>query len=257
MGCGTLISAALSLAGAGAQEVAASKTSGAMNDVMAQNMTNQKKLQQQGQGIFQQSLSQSTPQAAQQQLAQGQSQLMNAAQQARVPLGLPTSALTTGDQAASNARAQLGQKAMADYGAYGQLSQSQRMKDMNANDQLGLVNNQARFDNSMLAPELQAASQEYSGLAGVGKLLGTAGTLTGLGSSLGLFSSPSLAGFGNASTSAMTGSNMGLFSPSGDLPSLSGAWAQMLQSPTQGSFGNGFQGWPRSSTPGMGSISLQ
>ena len=246
MGCGTLIGAALSLAGAGAQEVAASKTSGAMNDVMVQNMANQKKLQQQGQDVFQQSLAQSTPQAAGQQLAQGQSQLMNAAQQAKVPLGLPTSALTTGDQSASNARAQLGQKAMADYGAYGQLGQAQQMKDREANNQIGLFNNQARFDNSMLPGELTAAQQEYSGLAGLGKVLGTAGMLTGLGSKMGLFSSPSVAGFGNASTSAMTNPNMGLFSGSGELPAYSGAWGQMLQNPTLGSFSNGFQGWPAS-----------
>lgn len=188
MGCGSLIGAALSLAGAGAQEVAASKTKGEMNDVLDSQQAQNKKLQQQGQGLFQQSFAQSTPEAAKNQIAQGQSQYLNAAQQAQaVPLGASTQALSSTDNQASQARAGLGNQALAGLAGYSNYGVQQGLKDQDIGSQLGAINNQASFNQSMLPGELSAAQNDFSSLRGIGSLLGTAGMLTGLGSQVGMF----------------------------------------------------------------------
>jgi hypothetical protein len=211
-----------------------------MNDVMAQQLAAQKKLQQRGQQVFGESLKQSTPQAAQQQIAQGSSQLLNAARQAQaVPLGLPTNATTSADQQANQARAGLDAQAMADFGGYGQFGQQQALKDREVSSQLGFLNDQSRYNASMLPGELQAAQHEYAGLQGIGSLLGTVGQLGGLAGQMGLFSAPSTAGFGQAATNSMT-SPWGMFGQGEGLTSLSpynAFWNQYQQAPLP-SFGS-------------------
>lgn len=207
MGCGALIGAALGLAGAGTQEAANMSTKNEMNDIMAQQQAQQKQLQAKGQAVFQNSLGQSTPDAAAQQIAQGADQYKTAAQNAQaVPLGVAAAALTPQDKSANAARAALGNTAMANYAGYGQYSADQRLKDTQANSQLGFINNQSQYANSMLAPELGAAQNDFNNLRGVGSLLGTAGSLVGLGGSLGMFGQSPMAGLGNSATSLGTSS---------------------------------------------------
>lgn len=195
MGCGALIGAALGLAGAGVQEVANSKTQGKMNDIMAAQQAEQKKLQAKGKGVFDASLAASTPDAAKQSVALGADKFLNAANTAQaVPLGLAAPALTGANTAADKVRGGLDARAMANYAGYGQYAQDQSLKDQAANRQLGVINQQSQYANSMLPAELGAAQNDYNSLRGVGSLLGTAGSLVGLGSSLGIFGQSPMAG---------------------------------------------------------------
>lgn len=199
MGCGALIGAALGLGGAGVQELANAKTKSEMNDVMNQQLATQNKLRQQGQGVFNKSLAQSTPDATKQQIQIGADKFRNAAQNAQaVPLGLASPALTSADQSANAARAGLGNTAMANYAGYGQYGQEQALKDRAANSQLGVINQQSQQASSFLPAELQGAQNDYNSLRSVGSLLGTAGSLVGLGGSLGMFGSSPMAGLGSA-----------------------------------------------------------
>lgn len=186
MGCSTLVGAALSLAGAGVNEAAALKTQDKMNDIMAANQTQQNQLQQKNQGVFQNSLAQSTPDAAKQQVQIGADKFKNAAQQAQnVPLGLASNSLTSTDKSADTARAGLNRDAMANYAGYGQYGVEQGLKDQAANSQIGANNNQSQFINSLLPSELGAAQNTYSGLNSFGSLLGAGGNLVGAFGSLG------------------------------------------------------------------------
>lgn len=188
MGCSALIGAALGLTGAGVQELANAKTQGQMNDVMNEQQAEQRSLQAKGQSVFQTSLGQSTSGAAAQQIQQGQDQYKTAAQNAQaVPLGVASPAITTQDQSANAARAALGNTAMSNYAGYGQYGVDQRLKDQVANSQLGVINQQSQYANSMLPTELQAAQNDFNGLRGAGSALGTAGSLIGLAGSSGIF----------------------------------------------------------------------
>lgn len=205
MGCGTLIGAALSAVGAGTQLAASSKAKGQMTDVMNAQQAEQRKLRQQGSEVFDKSLALSTPDAAKQQIGQGQDAYRTAAQNTlAVPLGLPNNATTSTDAAANQARASLGADAMANYAGYGQLGQEQSIKDRAAQSQLGVINSQSQYANSLLPGELTAAQHSYDGLSGIGSLLGTAGTLTGLANAAGLFSSSPMAGLGHAASNLGT-----------------------------------------------------
>lgn len=207
MGCGALIGAALGLAGAGVQEVANSKTQGKMNDIMAAQQAEQKKLQARGKGVFDTSLAASTPDAAKQSVALGADKFLNAANTSQaVPLGLATPALTGANNAADKARGGLDARAMADYAGYGQYAQDQSLKDQSANRQLGVINQQSQYANSMLPAELGAAQNDYNSLRGVGSLLGTAGSLVGTAGSLGMFGKSPMAGLGTAAKNLGTSS---------------------------------------------------
>lgn len=185
MSCGTLASLALSLAGTGAGIASSEIEKGNMNDVLQQQLNQQKKFQQQGTQVFQNSLGKSTPGAVKQDLAQGQNQFLNAANQATsVPLGLPSSAATPEDQQAQQARAGLGAKAMSDFAGYSNIGQQQYLKDLDASSRLGVINQQAGQTSSLLGPELQNASQSMSGLSAFGNLLGAGGGLLGAYGSL-------------------------------------------------------------------------
>lgn len=180
MSCAALAGLALSAAGAGVGAYSSHEAKQNMNDVLQQQLAQQKKFQGQGNQVFQESLGKSTPKAVNQDLASGQNQFLNAASQAQaVPLGLPNAATTNEDSSASKARAGLGAKALSDFAGYSNIGQQQYLKDLDASSRLGVINNQAGQTASLLGPELQNAQNSMSGLSAFGNLLGSAGGLVG------------------------------------------------------------------------------
>lgn len=188
MGCGTLLSLALTAGGAAAGEVGASQAKNNENAVVQQYLNAQNKYGKQGQALLGQSMNASTPEAAAQQVAQGQSQYLNAARNATaVPLGLPTAATTSTDQAVDRARTDLGNQAMANFAGYGNYGFQQGLKDQNIGAQLGANNALSGIAGSYLPAELGQASQSGAGWDSLGSLLSGLGTLAGGAGAAGLF----------------------------------------------------------------------
>lgn len=184
MGCGTLIGAGLSAAGAGASAVAAGDESNAMNQKTQAELLRQQQYRQKEQGIAQQSFAQSTPQAAAQQIAQGQNQYLGNIKQAEAaPLALAGPSL--GDSREQQQRANMAAQQDSNFRGYGNYGFQQGLKDLSTNTQLNLLNNQAGQSEAVLPLELQAASQSQQGLSDIGKMLGSAGQIIGVANSIG------------------------------------------------------------------------
>jgi hypothetical protein len=181
MACGTIAGLALAGAGAGTQAYAGSKETSAMNDAVSQEMARNQQYQQQGQNVFQQSLAKSTPQAAQQQIGQGQQQLAGLIQNAQaVPLSLSMpSSIGVNDQT-QQAKTNMSNTAASNLGGYSNFGLQQNLKDMQAGSQLGVINQNARGWANILPAQIQQASQSQQGLMSLGQLLGMAGMVTGL-----------------------------------------------------------------------------
>ena len=192
MGCGTLIGLALAAGGAGASEAGAQESLSAENAAEANQLAQQAALQAKGKNIFNQSLSTSTPQTAQQQIQQGQQQALGMAQQAQqVPLGLGMPA-TTGlndptVQGQQQARTGLANDVNSAFQGYSNYPLQQSLANQQVSNQLGGLGAQSQVAASAMPAIMQQASQTGSGLQGIGQLLSAAGLVTGLGSSAGLF----------------------------------------------------------------------
>lgn len=188
MGCGLMeVAIPLMLAGTASQMYASNAEGGAENRAVANEMRRQREYQQRATGLFNQSLGQSAPQAAQQQIQQGRQQALQAGQPAmQMPYAASTVPLPGGQDRLSQARLSsqlgLGQQANANLQGYGNYPLQQSLKDMDIGGQLGVVNREASQSAGVLPAELQQASQSQSGLTGIGQLLSAGGLLAGLGS---------------------------------------------------------------------------
>lgn len=226
MGCGTLAALALTGAGAGLGVDASIGERNAMNNAVNQQLAAQQGFQKQATPVFQQSLGASTPQAMQGQQQAGQQQAAAATRNAALqplaspslPFSNPATNISYQGQQAKNAQQQGASAALR---GYSNIGLQQALKDLSANSQLGLIGNQARSSASVFPYLLQGASQSRSGEASLGSLLGSLGTLTGLGSAAGLF--------GSAAT-----------------PSSTIGWANALKTPIGGSVTplSGYMGIP-------------
>lgn len=184
MGCGTLalLGAGLgaSAAGAGLQYAGQQQSKNAMNNAVGAELARQQQYSNQAHNVFNQSLNQSTPQAAQQQLGQGQQQaqsLISRAQQVPLSYSLPSFGdVNTGQQ---QTRQSLSNQAASQLQGYGTYGLEQYLKDLQARNQLGVINNEAGSSAQVMPYEIQAASQRGAPLEAIGGLLGSLG---GLGS---------------------------------------------------------------------------
>lgn len=237
MGCGTLAALALTGAGAGAKMYAGQQEQNAMNNATNAELQQQQQFQKQGSQIFQNSLAQSTPQAAQQQIGQGVQNIAGATQASALPpVSLPQTGPTSNAARVSysgqDAQNQRGAQANAGLQGYGNFTLQQGLKDLSANSQLGLLGNQAAASERVLPYMLQQAANSQAPLAGIGSLLGTAGQLVGIGSLTGAFGGgaaaaptagqigalgagfgPTTASFANSLPSATTTFGQSAFSP--------------------------------------------
>ena len=190
---GLLPAVAAILGGDTMQEIAGMNTTRDMNRTTQNELARQQAFQKQGTGVFQQSLGQSTPQAMESQLAQGQKQagdmyqqLQALPMQAGVP-GLPSQA-TLGanvtDQAGQAQTQQSNQAGAANTG-YGNLATQQGLKDLSARSQLGVIGGNSRQSAAVLPYELQQDQGNWQWLQALGQLLSSGGGLMGsMGSSM-------------------------------------------------------------------------
>ena len=202
MGCGALVGLGLMGAGTGLSEWGNVRAQGAMESAAQNELARQRGYQQRATGVFNQSLSQSTPQAAMQNIGQGQQQYLSAMRQAALPqLGLPSNVanlpgsniVDTGEKA--RAAQTLG--AASDLGGYGNYELQNRLNSLNTWPQLNIIGNEAQQSANVLPLELQQASQSQTGLQSIGQLLNMAGMMTGL---YGLTQAPAGAGMNFGAT---------------------------------------------------------
>jgi hypothetical protein len=214
------------------------KAQAAMTAARANEVNQQAGLQQQSNAIFQKSLAGSTPATAAQQMQEGQAQRNNAWQalqtaSAPVASALPATSDPNSPTAQAKARAgtaanawnTLNANAAAKEGSYGDWQNQQAIKNANAAQQLGVINNFSAGDASLLPTELQVASQAGDKLSGWGSVVGMLGNLTSLASKAGTFGTPSPAvPQGAASWANPTGS-----APVVDNTSGTPNWANLYQ----------------------------
>lgn len=182
----------------------------AMNAARANEVAQQAALQKQSNAVFQNSLSQSTPQTAQRQMQQGTAARANAwqnLQNATTPIAtaLPTAAdgaTTTTSSGASSPTSSAAQRATtagdtwnsllanaaAKEGGYSDWENQQNIKNANAAQKLSVLNNFSQGDAALLPTELQVASQAGDGLSGWGSIVSSLGSLAGYANKAGLFS---------------------------------------------------------------------
>ena len=241
-----------SAAGTGLSIAGNEASQSAMNAARANEVNQQAALQKQSNAIFQNSLAQSTPQTAQQQMQQGQAARTNAwqgLQDATTPVasalptttsgsttgssttgggtstgaaGTPTSGASARAASAGNSWNTLLANAAAREGSYGDWQNQQAIKNANAAQQLGVVNNFSQGDAALLPTELQVASQAGDSLSGWGNIVSSLGSLAGYANKSGIFggTTPAVTPADAASVSNW-GNGSGLYDSiaSGSLPS--------------------------------------
>jgi len=207
MGCGALaLLGGLGAAGMGAGAVGSANVAKQrgqnMNEDVAREMARQRSYQDQASMLFKQSLAQSTPQAANQQIHQGAQQSLQANKPAsQIPFGVSSVALPDNQDAQAQSRLAttlgMGQRANAAMQGYGNYSLQQGLKDQSIGNQLGVINSEAYRSLQPLPYEIQQSSQDlqktemYSRLlSGLGQMMlsggmdsggGMGGILAGLG----------------------------------------------------------------------------
>lgn len=181
-----VLSLALSAAGTGLSMAGQAAQQDKQNSLVSQELARQNQYKKQAALAYQSSLAQSTPEAANQQIKQGQQDALQSYQKAQAaPLSIAPSStgsnatsITTPDQ---QARAGLLNKAAAGIQGYSNFGLQQQLKDQEARNQLGVLSSISNSSGSILPYELNGAQNPYAGLA---SLLGAAGTATGAFGSL-------------------------------------------------------------------------
>ena len=197
MGCGTIAGLALTAAGTGANMYANNQVRGKMNDLTNQELARNQGFEQKAQGVFNNSLQQSTPQAANQQIGQGQQQLAGLIQNAQqVPLSSSMPNFGNVNTMAEGAKTAMSNKAASDLGGYSNYTLQQRLKDQQVGSQLGVIGSEAQGWANVLPAQLQQAQGSQQGLQALGALLSSAGLLTGL------------SGWGSAPTAGVNAAQM-------------------------------------------------
>lgn len=187
-----IIALALSAAGTGTSMAASAAEESAMNDKTKAEVLRQKGYQQKSTGEFERSLAQSAPKVAQQQIDSGaEARLGDLTKASQIPISgagpLDLSAPNTVQ--AGQAAAQLGQQAQAKakLGGYSDFDLQQWIKNLRAQQQIGMYGQFAKQSSQVLPYELQAAARSAEDMRGAGTALSAAGMLTGLGGAAGAF----------------------------------------------------------------------
>jgi hypothetical protein len=239
----TLVGTGLSIAGNAEDQ-------SAMNSARANEVNQQAQLQKQANAAFQNSLAQSTPNTAQQQMQQGAAARTNAwanLQDATAPVasalpdtsgsGTSNSPTNSAKQRASvsgNAWNTLTAKAGATEGGYGDWENQQAIKNANASQQLGVINNFSQGDAALLPTELQVASQKGDALGGWGSIVSSLGNLAGIANQAGTFgngttasnNAAALSEYNGVGSPGMTGAPIGNGAGFYDSPPTS-VWANL------------------------------
>lgn len=174
------IAAALAVAGTGTQIAANNQTQSAMNQATQQQINAQNDYAKKGQQVFQQSLDQSTPQAAKQQIGQGQQQAAQSIANAQsIPLTAQQPSFGNVNTAQESARQGLSNNAASNYFGQSNFGLQQYLKDLQAQSQFGVIGGQSGQSARNFGSNLSAASQAGNNLGALGSLLGTGGSVLG------------------------------------------------------------------------------
>lgn len=214
----------ISALGTGLSMTANTEEQNSANKAAENEINLQNQFAQQGKNVFENSLSQSTPQAVQKQINQGQQTAANqyAALQSQ---GLPGASLNTESnpqpqqsQATENAQvgAKIGQQnaASAALQGYNASDVAQYIKDLQAKTQLGQIGTFAQQSENTLPAQLQQALQSQSTLSGIGSLLSSLGNLGGIYGAInsgGMSGVTPMSQVGNYGGTASMLNNAGLF----------------------------------------------
>jgi hypothetical protein len=181
MGCGLLAALGTTALGAGLDYAGGQQSKNAMNNVVNSTIGRENQFTNQAQGVFNNSLAQSTPKAAQQQMGQGQQQLGGLISQAQnVPASFSMPSFGATNTAQQGVRQGLSNQAAQNMAGYQTYGIDQAIKDLQANSQLGVIGNEAQSAASIMPVQLQQASQRGQPLQAAGGLLGSLGELGGL-----------------------------------------------------------------------------
>jgi hypothetical protein len=225
----TTIGMGAGLAGTGMSIAGGQQAKSAMANTRAEFNAKEADLQAKNNVLFRNSLAQSTPEVAAQQMQTGANQrgsIWNNLQSASTPVAsaLPaTGASTTSGKAgarassAGNAWNTMNATAAAKEGGYGDWETQQAIKNADVTQKMG-VNTDFAQGNARLEPlELQVASEAGDKLSGWGNIVSSLGMLTGLAGATGAFASAPAAtlpvgtdvGFGGGMTSAQLARQLG------------------------------------------------
>lgn len=181
----------LALAGAGAGlSIAANNASQAAIDAARRKSAEaEAALQNRARGVFDNALPNNTANAADAAIAKGQSDRQGAvsalenlqAQQSPVksPLSAPAQAATARASTAGNAWSNAVTNAQAKLGGYNDFATSLGVQNADTNNQLGVINNEARGTAALLPLQIEAASHKGDPLSFWGKIVGSLGTAAG------------------------------------------------------------------------------
>lgn len=208
MGWAMIPALAASALGTGLSMTASSEESSAANQAAQNEVALQDQFAKQGKNVFEQSLSQSTPQAVKSQMQQGQQEALQnyaqLAQQGGLPgqgLSQPANASAEQSQATENAivggKVGQGQQASSALQGYGASDVAQWLKDLQAKTQLNQIGTFAQQNENTLPLQLQQAMSSQSTLAGIGSLLSSVGGLGSLYGAVNSTPSTPSAGYGN------------------------------------------------------------
>lgn len=195
---------------------ASSSEQSAANQAAENELSLQNQYAKQGKSAFEQSLSQSTPEAVQGQMKQGQQQALQNYAQLEGSGNLPGSSFSASQdpsqaqsQATENAivgqRVGQSNQAGAALEGYTASDVAQWLKDLQAKTQLGQIGTFAQESEGTLPLQLQQALSSQSTLGGIGSLLSSVG---GLASLYGAVNRPGTTLFGAGPSSGMADWNL-------------------------------------------------
>jgi hypothetical protein len=181
-----LVGAGLAVAGTSLSIAGQQEAKSAMAKTRAAENAQQQGLQQQANAITTNSIAKSTPQVANDQLTAGaaaRTNLTQALQSAAVPIAqanAPTGGGSGRAGTAGTAWSNLVAGNQAKAGSYQDWETQQSIKNAQASQKLGILNNFSQGDASLMPIEMQVASQKGDKLSGWGSLISALGAVTGM-----------------------------------------------------------------------------
>lgn len=184
--CAVAIPIATAVASAGLQMAANQQARSAMERKVRQELFRQQGHQKQASSAYEESAKKSTRETADQQIGEGAGSRKGAYEQAQsLPLSVsetPGVAGTPQQNLGQQVRVQASNTSRAANAGYEDWLLQQMIKNMQAGQQIGVSSNLARGSQAVLPYELQSAQHAGDNLAGIGQLIGLAGSMYGMGS---------------------------------------------------------------------------
>lgn len=177
-----IVAALAALAGAGTSYYGARKSQQEMEQAAGAEIKRQKRYQQEATAAQQQSFQQSTPFVGEQQIEAGrQAALENYSRLNALPLSGAQAPFgqTEGSRVVTEGQNRLSNAARASLTGYNQWQLDQAIKNIRAQQALGIIGSNANQSTTLLPLELQSAQQAGAGTQALGGLISSLGGLAG------------------------------------------------------------------------------